>query len=389
MLSKINKMIIIMLACFLMFSFLWIGTVNVGVNALENNKIKASILMECESGKILSENNAKEKLPIASVTKLMTILLVLEKIDGGELDAEKEIVATKTASSMGGSQVFLEEGGNYKIKDLLKACIISSANDASVLLAEEIAGSEKAFCELMNEKAEELGLCNTHYENATGLPAPMHYSSAEDVACVMREVLKHSLYLSLSSIWMEDFVHPKGRITTMANTNKLLKSYKLCDGGKTGSTAEAGFCLCATAKNDNMRLISVVLGADSSKTRFDESQKLLEYGFNSFESKKLVDKTVVLGTDIKVQKSKQNKVSLLAEKDYIVVLKKGEKSNYEAKINLPDKIYAPLKMGDVVGEIEILCDGKNIDKIKVLAGCDVDEISYFQIVQNITKRWSN
>ncbi len=386
---RISKLSVLIFAGVMTLLFLFGGFMPTSkcLAVTQEGKVRASLLMDYDSGQILSENNSTEGMPIASVTKLMTILLTLESIDNKLLDEEQVITASETAAGMGGSQVFLEAGGEYKVIDLLKAAIICSANDASVLLAESISGSEADFCNLMNKRAKELGLTNTNYANATGLPAPMQYSSAQDVAMVMREVLKHPLYLNLSSIWMEDFAHPKGRITTMSNTNKLLKTYDLCDGGKTGSTAEAGYCLCATAQNGNMRLISVVLGADSGKTRFAESRRLLEYGFNTFESKKLVDKSLNLGENIRLEKAQENDLQVFAEKDYSVVVKKGETSSISAELCLPESIKAPLKVGDKIGTIKVLDNGVLIEEINVLVNNDVDAMSYLKIIQNITKRW--
>ena len=351
-------------------------------------KSKACVLIDSDSGEILYEKNKDEKLPIASVTKLMTILIVLEKIEAGELDPQKNIVVSEHAEGMGGSQVFLDANAEYNITELLKAVIIASANDASVALAEEIAGSEQEFCNLMNQKARNLNLSNTNYVNATGLPAPMQYSSAYDVACVMREVVKHPLYFELAKIWMQDFSHPSGRVTTMANTNKLLKTYELCDGGKTGSTNEAGFCLCSTAKQGDMRLICVVLGAENGKQRFSESKTLFEYGFKNFEIQKLVDKNANLGENIKLLKAQENDLQVFAEKDYIVVLKKGEKRDVEAKLLMPSEIFAPLRVGDVIGKIQIIEKGILLDEINVIVNNDVDEQSYFDIFSNILKKWS-
>ena len=377
-----NMVVIVLLG--LMLCFLVPST---NVAALQEEGVKSSILIESESGEVLQENNSHQKLAIASVTKLMTILLTLEKLDEQKLTLDQTIIASKTAAQMGGSQVFLEEGGEYKVLDLLKSVIISSANDSSVLLAETISGSEKNFVEEMNKRAAELNLQNTHYNSATGLPAPMQYSSAYDVAVVMREVLKHPLYLKLSGIWMEDFSHPKGRITGMANTNKLLKQYEFCDGGKTGYTNEAGFCLCATAKKDDFRLISVVLGADSSKTRFNTTKEMLDYGFNNFEVKKLVDKSQNFGDEITISKSKNKELSLHAETDCTVVVKKDENAEFEAKFEAYKNLCAPIEKGCKVGEIKIFKNGELFKTVGVITTENIQEQSYFNIIQSITKRW--
>ncbi len=384
---SLNKISISVLTFFMFLCFLFCGSMPICYSKVDDNGIKSSVLIEYDTGKILSENNMSAKMPIASVTKLMTILLVLERVDEGNLDLEKLVTASENAANMGGSQVFIEKGGEYRVLDLLKATIISSANDASVMLAEEVSGNEKEFVNKMNQKAEQIGLKNTHYVNSTGLPAPMQYSSAEDVALVMREVLKHPLYLKLSSIWMENFSHPKGRVTTMSNTNKLLKSYDLCDGGKTGSTAEAGFCLCATAKKGDMRLISVVLGAGTSKTRFEESEKLFEYGFNNFEKTKLVDSSKDLGEGVTIQKATKDSIILHPERDFCVVTKKGEESSFSAELIVDKVIFAPIKAGEKVGVIKIMENNCVIDEIAVIVGEDVNAVGYYQTIQHIIKRW--
>lgn len=347
---------------------------------------KAYVLMEYGTGEILDEQNMNKQLPIASVTKLMTILLTLESLNKEDITLDKKIVISKNAASMGGSQIFLDANSEYEIKNLVKAVIISSANDASVALAEEIGGSEQGFVEKMNQKAKELNLENTNYVNCTGLPAPSQYSCAKDVAVVFRELLKYPLYFEICGIWMEDFIHPGGRITGMSNTNKLIKFYNGCDAGKTGSTNEAGFCLATTAKRNNMRLISVVLGAETSKQRFADASNLLNFGFNNYQSEKLVG-LENLADKVVLEKSSTENLSLVPEEEYYIVSKKGQKSNYSINFNLPEKLYAPLKKGDVVGKIIITKNNEIQKKINIIVEEDVDEIRYFKMVQNIFKNW--
>ncbi|MGN1222463.1 MAG: D-alanyl-D-alanine carboxypeptidase family protein, partial [Christensenellales bacterium] len=231
-------------------------------------KSKAYCLMDYGTGEVLLEKESKQHLPIASVTKTMTLLLTFEAMEQGKFGIEDMLLSTQNASGMGGSQVFLEPDTEYKVNDLLYAVIMSSANDASVVFAEAIAGSESAFVDMMNKKAQSLGLVDTNFVNCTGLPANNHYSCAHDVAVIMRELVGHQEYFNYTKEILRDFVHPTGRVTQMTNTNKLMRSYNGCDAGKTGSTVEAGYCLSATAVRNNMRLISVVLGADNSKQRF-------------------------------------------------------------------------------------------------------------------------
>ena len=251
---------------------------------------KSTFLMDIASGQILKEENADEQMPVASIVKLMTILLTLEQIEQEKISLDDNVVVSENAAGMGGSQVFIENGGNYKLEDLLKSVIVASANDASVAIAEYIAGSEDNFVRLMNQKAKELNLQNTNYCNCTGLPAVGQFSSARDVAIVLKNVLAYPQYYEYSTIWIDKLIHSNNRITELVNTNKLIRYYKGCDGGKTGSTNEAGYCLAATAKRGDMRLIGVVLGAENAKARFASTSDLLNYGFNNFINNKMLSK---------------------------------------------------------------------------------------------------
>lgn len=347
---------------------------------------KSSLLMDFDSGAILFEDNADEKVPVASIVKLMTVLLTMEEIDAGNLSLDDKLTSTEYASSMGGSQVFIDPYVEYSIGDMLKSVIVASANDASVALAERISGSEQAFVTKMNKRAKELGLNNTIYVNASGLPEPGQYSTARDVAKLFKEVINHKLYFEYSTIWMDSLTHPSGRKTEVVNTNKLIRYFKGCDAGKTGSTDEAGYCLVATAEKGNMRLISVVLGATTSTARFNESSKLLNYGFNNFENKQIVDVCESVG-EIKVAKSKIENVKVYAEENYFAVNKKGEELEYSIDIELVDKLTAPIKNGDKVGEIKIIKEGAVIKTINVIALEDVETIKYLDSLKEIISRW--
>ena len=349
---------------------------------------KSSVLMECGTGQILAEYKATEQLPIASVNKLMTILLTLESLEKGDLSLDKVVVASENAAGMGGSQVFIDRNAEYKVDNLLKAVIVASANDASVALAEEIGGSESGFVQMMNNRAKDLGLENTSYVNSSGLPAPSQYSCAKDVASVLRELVKHPLYFEMSKVWMEDFEHPSGRVTSMANTNKLIKFYKGCDAGKTGSTNEAGYCLAATAKRKDMRLISVVLGAESSKERFSDASKQFDWGFGNFESVKMVSSTQNFADEVELQKAKQKTMTIVPTEDFWAVTKKGEKSDLEMDVVLPKRISAPLKAGEVVGKIVLTKQGVIQKEIDIVIAEDVEQLGLFGTAQSILKKWS-
>ncbi len=260
---------------------------------------KSAILMDYETGTILYEKAPDEKLPIASLTKIMTILLVLEAIDDGKLSLEDKVQISEYASSMGGSQVFLHEGETISVDSLLKAVVVASGNDASVALAEKIAGTHEVFVSRMNDRAKELGMTNTRFANSTGLPADNHYSTAKDVSLMSRELLKHPLYFRWSTIWVDTLDESRNK-TELANTNKLVRFYDGSDGIKTGSTQEAGYCLSATAKRGNMRLLSIVLNAPSTKVRFSESSKMMDYGFANYEMVSVLKKDQVVENQVPV-----------------------------------------------------------------------------------------
>ncbi len=388
--NKLNKIWVSCLAALLSLAMVVVGHCpnceRVQADTIAPNS-KASVLMEFGTGQILNEENGEQQLPIASVTKLMTILLVLENIDSGEIEPDKILVASSTAAGMGGSQVFIDANAEYSVEKLLRAVIIASANDASVALAEEIGGSESGFAQMMNARATELGLINTHYVNSTGLPAVNQYSCARDVAVVMRELLKHPTYFEISKVWMEDFQHPSGRVTEMANTNKLVRFYKGCDAGKTGSTNQAGYCLAATAKRNNMRLISVVLGASASKERFADASAQFDWGFGNFESVKLVDSSADLGKEVILQKSSAETVKINAGEDFWSLTKKGEKNQIEVNTELPEKLSAPLRAGTVVGKIVLTKEGAVQKEIDVVVTEDIPGRGYFGTVREVLKGW--
>ncbi len=347
---------------------------------------KSAILMEYDSGEILYTKDETAHLPVASMVKMMTILLALEELDCGNVSLNTLITTTENASSMGGSQVFLDPYVDYTFEELLKSVIMASANDASVALAEYFSGNEKAFVNRMNKRAKELGMTDTNYVNCTGLPAAEQYSSAKDTAILLKEILKHEVYHNYSTIWMDELVHPSGRTTELVNTNRLIRYYEGCDGGKTGSTNEAGCCLGASAKRGDMRLISVVVGASNSKTRFNESALLFNYGFANFESEKLVDSSSAI-SNISVTKGKVASVDVFAEEDFSAVVKKGNTSGWEVSVDVLDCIKAPTKSGEQVGEATITKDGNIIKKIPIIIKEDVQHLSYLETAHKIVEAW--
>ena len=347
---------------------------------------KSACLVDYASGSMLYGHNPKEHLPIASMVKMMTILLTLDEFDKGSLTEETMITTSENASGMGGSQVFIDPYVEYSAGDLLKSVIMASANDASVALAEHISGSEKAFVNKMNQKAKELGMNDTYYVNCTGLPAPEQYSCAIDCAVVLKEVAEHELYHKYSTIWMDELVHPSGRKTELVNTNRLIRYYDGCDGGKTGSTNEAGCCLSASAVRNNMRLISVVIGAKNSQTRFNECTKLFNYGFANYESKKIVDSTLP-ALSLKVNKGKVDNADIYANEDYAVVVKKGDAHNYEVTYDSPNKISAPTREGDIVGKAIISKEGSVVKEIDLEVRTNIDALSLKDCFDKVVENW--
>lgn len=347
---------------------------------------KSACLVDYSSGKMLYTHNPKEHLPIASMVKMMTILLTLEEFDKGTLTEDTMITTSENASGMGGSQVFIDPYVEYSAGDMLKSVVMASANDASVALAEHISGSEKAFVVKMNEKAKELGMNDTYYVNCTGLPSPEQYSCAQDCAIVLKEVAEHELYHKYSTIWMDELVHPSGRKTELVNTNRLIRYYDGCDGGKTGSTNEAGCCLSASAKRNNMRLISVIIGASNSQTRFNECTKLFNYGFANFESKNIVDMSNPI-INLPVSKGKIDNVDLYAKENYSVVVKKGDKSNLDLTIENPKKISAPAKHNDVVGKAIISDNGLVVKEIDLILKTDIEGLSLKDCFDKVVEAW--
>ena len=362
--------------------------VGIKIAKAETNELvvssKSALLMDCDTETIIFEKEIDKKLPIASMVKMMTIYLTLNEIEDGNLSLDKKVAISENASGMGGSQVFIDPYVSYTVENLLKSVIMSSANDSSVALAEEISGSESSFVNKMNSTAKNLGMNNTLYCNCTGLPAPEQYSTAYDCAILLRNLIKYDLYHKYSNIWMDELVHPSGRKTELVNTNKLVKYYNGCDCGKTGSTSEAGYCLTSSAIRDNMRLICVVIGSDSGKERFKESTNLFNYGFANYENRKLISKTVVL-TNVSTTRCKQKEANIVSVKDYYVFDKKGNKSSYDVSYSLPNKIGAT-KVGEIVGQVIVLKDGNVVEKIDLTVLDNIDGMSFkdnvFQIIEN-------
>ncbi len=347
---------------------------------------KSALLLDYDSGEIIYEKNVDEKLPIASVTKIMTILLALEAIEDGLITEDDEVYVSRYAQSMGGSTAFLEEGEIFPVSTILKTIIVASANDGSVAIAEKISGSHEGFVEKMNEKAKELGMENTNFVNCTGLPDDNHYSTARDVAIMSRELVKKPLFFKWSSIWLDEMRDGK---TMLKNTNNLVRFYNGCDGIKTGYTKEAMHCISATAKRGNLRLISIILAGPTSKIRFQEASKLLDYGFANYDSIKLLtegqktDDTI----DIRVTGGKLDSIDGVVQSDLSILLKKGSSKEFEFIFEIPDVIPAPIEQGQKIGSVTALHQDQVIGSVDIMAEQGIEKANLLDMFNKIIGNW--
>ena len=347
------------------------------LNLAEN--AKSAILIEASTGEVLYNKNANERLAPASMTKIMSLILIMENIENGNLKWNDIVVVSKNAASMGGSQIFLETNEMMSVEDLVKGICVASGNDATVAMAEKIAGTEKAFVKLMNDKANSLGLKNTHFVNATGLDAEGHYSSANDMAVMARELVKHQKILEFSSIY-EDYLRKNTNNSFwLVNTNKLVKFYSYIDGLKTGYTGNAGYCLTATGKKNDMRLISVVMGEESTEKRSADTLAMLDYGFNMYNIDKIVDSGDSLGI-VKVNLGDPEYVDIVAKKD-ITVLNNSQKEKRDVKYEIEtNEIVAPVKIGDTVGKISVFENGNFKYDVDITVAYDVKKANILKIL---------
>ncbi len=346
---------------------------------------KAAYLCDADSGTVVYTKEEEKRLPIASMCKIMTLTLCFEAAESGNLAWDEMITVSENASGMGGSQVFLDAGLSYTAEALVKTVAVCSANDSCVALAERIAGSEEGFVAMMNKRAAELGATNTLFANCTGLPKDPQYSCAKDVALMLRALTSHEKYFELCKVWLEDFPHPDGRTTSITNTNKLIRSYRGCDGGKTGFTNEAGFCLAATAKRDDMRLVAVVIGADSSQQRFSDISSMFDYAFATYESKPLLPRGEL---DLKaaVAGSKKKEISVVAESPLTYFCKRSEKGDYAVDIQISD-LRAPVAAGAEVGFAALHVGGVEVKRVTLRAGEDAPALSWWDALRETARKW--
>lgn len=347
------------------------------------------ILVEASTGKVICEQNAKERRSPASITKIMTLLLIFDYLNTGRVTLDSKVTTSAYAKSMGGSQVFLEEGEVQTLETMIKCIAVASGNDASVAVAEFLAGSEAEFVKLMNLRAEELGMENTHFEDCCGLTdSDGHYSSAEDVAIMSRELItKHPEVLAYTGIWMEDIVHETAQGSsnfTLSSTNKLLKMYEWTTGLKTGSTSKAKYCLSATASQNGIDLIAVVMGSSNNKVRFQDAMSLLTYGYSV--SSLYEDKNEELLPDLPVSGGVEDAVTIVYEGPFRYLDTEGQAlTNIEKKLVLPEQLEAPVTEGDAVGEAVYLLNGNRIGSVSVKAGGSVEKATYKDYLQKVWK----
>ena len=352
------------------------------VFALETSA-KSSILIEQSTGTIISEEESHTRLPMASMTKMMTLLIIMENIESGKIKLDDMVPISENAASMGGSQVYLSADTTMKLDTLLKSICIASANDATYAIAEYIAGTSDAFVKLMNEKAKELGLKDTNFENVHGLDSDNHFSSAYDMAFIAKELLNHPKILEYSSIYEDYITHPNGTNTWIVNTNKLLNYYEGLDGLKTGYTTKSGYCITATAKRNNMRLISVVMGEENNKIRNQDTIALLNYGFSNFKIETILKSDADLGKiNIKSGKSEYAKLKLMNDAVDLVNILEQNKYNYKI---IKDKISAPLKVGDKVGSLIIYANDIKIKEYDLTIDKDIKKAGYFDYLKRNIK----
>lgn len=359
------------------------------INALElTNYAKSAILIEPTTNSIIYDYNMNERRPPASMTKIMTMLLIMEAIDNGRISLEDEVIISENASNMGGSQIFLEKNSKMKVEELLKGIAIASGNDAAVALAEYIAGSTDEFVNMMNEKVKELGLKDTNFENVHGLDTENHYSTAYDMSQIARELIKHEKILKYTSLYEEYLQKPDGTKTWLVNTNKLVRFYEGVDGLKTGFTSTAGYCLTATARKNNIRFISVVMGVDTSEHRSADTASLLNYGFSNYKLNTVLKSGDNIGNVI-VRKGQKRSVMVTPLEDVTDLIKQNEQKDYSYNLKTYD-LSAPINKGDVVGTLEVIDNnGKLVKEINVTVGENIKKNSFISLFKNYFKKIIN
>lgn len=363
------------------------GTTEVNAETADNFlniEAESAILIEQNSGKILYEKNANEQLRPASVTKVMSILLIMEALDSGKISLDTKVPCSEKASSMGGSQIWLDQTESLTVDEMLKAICVVSANDCVVAMAEFLAGSEEAFVEQMNNRAKELGMNNTVFKNCHGIDEDGHITTSHDIALMSRELLKnHPSITNYTTIWMDSLRNGKSQLV---NTNKLIRTYEGATGLKTGSTSLALYNLSASATRNGLSLIAVVMKAPSTKIRFSSAKTLLDYGFNTYNYEKIATKGTVLQS-VDVSKGITKQINLVFENDSGALVKKGSTSNLEQTVSINENISAPIHQGDVLGKVTFSINGENLGEVNLVADSDVEKINFGSLFKSISYKW--
>lgn len=347
---------------------------------------KSAYCMDAYSKTPVYEKDKNKRLPIASMCKIMTLILTFDAVESGRFDYDTQIPVSEHAMSMGGSQVYLEAGESYSAERLIESVIVCSANDSCVALAEYIAGSDTAFVDKMNKKAEELGCHDTLFANCTGLPKDPQYSCAYDVAQMFRELIMHDKFFDFSMLRTDEFPHPSGRTTLITNTNKLTKRYQGCDGGKTGFTSEAGFCLAATAKRGDMRPISVCIGAETGEKRFEAISNMFDYTFANYKTEKIISATDTILEKCPVKDGKERYLSVRTKEDVFGFYPIEKKPQYEQKIKFLS-VKAPVRKGDRLGELTVYSNGVEYARRDLICNQDMERANYFDYLSRTAKDW--
>lgn len=344
---------------------------------------KSAILMDASTGKVLYEKNSHEKLPPASVTKVMTLLLICEALEDGKIKEDDDVQISENAASMGGSQIFLEPGEIQKVDTLVKSIAVASANDACVAMAEYVGGSMEEFVDIMNKRAKELGMNDTNFINTNGLPVDNHYTSAYDIALMSKELLAHKKISKYLTTWMDEVVVGKKQAKIgISNTNKLVKHYSGTTGVKTGFTQQAKYCLSASAIRNNTHLIAVTLCAETSPIRFKDATSLLNYGFANYESVKICGANDKVAT-VKFEKGEKENVDLVAKDDLSVLIKKGDKKDFQKKIEVKQDLKLPIKKNTELGVIKVYRGKELVGETKIINSEDINKASYLQILRRV------
>lgn len=366
------------------------NTVTTSSEITEDNSLKlesgSAILIEQSTGNVLYAHNVHEQLRPASVTKVMSLLLIMEAVDSGQISLDDQVPCSETAHSMGGSQIWLDTTETLSVNDMLKSICVVSANDCVVAMAEYLAGSEESFVQRMNAKAKELGMNDTCFKNCHGIDEDGHVTSSYDIALMSKELLQnHPTITNYTTIWMDSIRDGKSELV---NTNKLIRNYKGATGLKTGSTSLALYNLSASATRDNLSLIAVIMKAPSTKVRFSEATKLLDYGFANCSCKSFGKKSDII-TNIKINKGIQNNINLVLEKDANIIFNKGTNSNIEQNVTIHDNISAPIKKGDCLGKVTYTSNGEQLLEVNLLAETNVDKNTIWNLTTSLYTRWFN